>query len=221
MERVIRVTGKGNISVKPDLIRLNLNLIEVCETYEEALEKSADETETLRNCLETLGFSKTDLKTISFRIDTRYEDYQDKDKVWKRRLAGYEFRHNLKVEFDMDNELLGKVLYELAHSLVKPELNIVHTVKNVEAAKNMLLGKAIEDSMVKAKVLAQAAGVELGEIVTIDYSWGDKAFEEVTMRRNVSMVLAQGECRAKSYNMDVEPEDINVSDTVMVVWKIK
>ena len=35
MERTIKVTGKGKISVKPDLIQLNINAGEVYQDYSE------------------------------------------------------------------------------------------------------------------------------------------------------------------------------------------
>ena len=40
MERTIRVTGKGQISVKLDMIRLMLILEDKRDTYEETLEQS-------------------------------------------------------------------------------------------------------------------------------------------------------------------------------------
>lgn len=49
---------------------------------------------------------------------------------------------------------------------------VVHTVKDPEAAKNVLLGKAIDDAKEKSSVLTQAAGVTLKAIQSIDYSWG-------------------------------------------------
>ena len=36
MEKTMRVTGKGKLSVKPDLIRLLLDTTKVCKTYEDA-----------------------------------------------------------------------------------------------------------------------------------------------------------------------------------------
>ena len=48
-----------------------------------------------------------------------------------------------------------------------------YTIKDVEAAKNELLGKAVAESKKKAQVLTDAAGVKLGNIISIDYSWGE------------------------------------------------
>ena len=45
-----------------------------------------------------------------------------------------------------------------------------------EKAKNELIGRAVKDSMEKASVLAEASGAKLGNIMSIDYSWGEMDF---------------------------------------------
>ncbi|MGN1083500.1 MAG: SIMPL domain-containing protein, partial [Lachnospiraceae bacterium] len=137
MERTIRVTGKGKISVKPDRIQLLLTLEDVRENYAETLKTSAEQTEGLKDCFETLGFQRSDLKTVSFQTDAEYESYQDEKNNWKRRFVGYKFVHGMKIEFDADHQLLGKVLYALAHGTVRPELHINYTIRDTEAAKNL------------------------------------------------------------------------------------
>lgn len=220
MERTIRVTGKGTISVKPDMIRLLLTLEDMYDTYDKTLEQSTVQVELLKDCFEKLGFQRSDLKTLSFNVDTEYESYQDFQKAWKKRFLGYKFVHRLKIEFDADNKRLGQVLYALAHAPIKPEFRINYTIKDSEAAKNQLLGKTVADSKEKAKVLTEAAEVTLGEIITIDYSWGEITFLSEPMDRCMS--LAEECCMPNgSYDIDIEPDDIDVSDTVTVVWGIR
>lgn len=221
MERTIRVTGKGKISVKPDRIRLLLNLEDIRETYDETLQQSTEQVEILKDTFENLGFARTDLKTLSFNVDTKYESYRDKNNDWKQRFEGYEFKHSMKIEFDADNKQLGKVLYALAHCPVRPEFRINYTIKDPEAAKNELLGKAVTDSKVKAKVLTEAIGVEIGEVITIDYSWGEVDFVINPMNKLMESCTSYNCEDSSSYDIDIEPDDIDVSDTVTVVWSIR
>ena len=219
--RTIRVTGKGQIKVKPDMTRITLSLEGLYPEYGETLRRSSEDTELLKNLLAGFGFERSDLKTLNFSVDTEYESYKDKG-TYKQRFVGYRLRHLMKVEFDSDNERLGRVLYALANCPVKPEFRLSYTVKDPEAAKNELLGKAVTDAQEKASVLTQAAGVSLKDIQSIDYSWGQINFEVQPMSR---MLMAE-ECReapiagAGSYDMDIEPDDIEVSDTVTVLWEI-
>ena len=93
MERTIRVTGKGNISVKPDTIRLRISLEDIFREYDDALRHSADSVELLKDIFAGLGYDRKALKTVYFNINTEYESYQDRDKSWKRRFKGYKYTH--------------------------------------------------------------------------------------------------------------------------------
>ncbi|NLG05575.1 MAG: SIMPL domain-containing protein [Clostridia bacterium] len=221
MERTIRVTGKGNLSVKPDMIRLIMTIEGMQEEYDKAVEQSASMTEAIKDVFESLDFERNSVKTLYFNISTEYESYQAKDKSWKRRFIGYKFVHRTKVEFPSDNKRLGKVLYALGHSAVCPEFRIEYTVAEPEKCKNELLARAVADSREKAEVLAKAANVSLGDIITIDYSWGEIEF----ISRPMEHMMLEECCMREApvggaYDMDIDPDDIDVSDNVTVVWKI-
>ena len=216
--RTIRVTGKGQIRVKPDQTRITLSLEGLYPDYGETLRRSAEDTEKIKDLLTGLGFARTDLKTLNFNVDTEYESYQEKN-TYKRRFVGYKYHHQMKGEFNSDNDRLGKVLYALAKCPLQPEFRLSYTVKDPEAAKNELLGKAVADARAKAQVLTQAAGVTLKDIQSIDYFWDRIDFEIQPMNR----MLMRSDCAAKgvdSYDIDIEPDDIQVSDMVTVLWEI-
>ena len=221
MERTIRVTGKGKLSVKPDTIRLRINMEGIYPEYDKALQKSSEAVELLKDLVEKQGYKRKELKTLYFNIDTEYESYQDRDKSWKRRFQGYKYVHRMKIEFPADNQRLGKMLYALAHCPVSPEFSIEYTVSDPEASKNELLGKAVKDSLKKASVLAEASDVKLGKIINIDYSWGEIDFVSKPLREMSLRCCAEDEDDAVAYNMDIEPDDIDMTDTVTVVWEIQ
>ena len=132
-----------------------------------------------------------------------------------------QFYRKMLVHLGEDNKKLGQVLYALAHSSLKPEFSIEYTVADVEKCKNELLHKAIEDSVQKAQVLTTAANVKLGEIQAIDYSWGEIDF--VTKPMNEMRLMECTECEMSApatYDIDIEADDIDVTDTVTVVWEI-
>ena len=218
--RTIRVTGKGQIKVKPDTMRITMTLTGVFKEYGETLRRSSEDTEALKDVLSPFGFERSDLKTLSFNVDTEYESCRDKNNGYKQRFVGYRFSHILKVEFASDNERLGQILYALANCKVRPEFHISYTVKDPEAAKNLLLGKAVADAREKAAVLTRAGGVKLEAIQSIDYSWGEIDFEYRPMPGDMVMTRCAEAPMAKGYDLDIEPDDIDVSDTVTVLWEI-
>ena len=219
----LRVTGKGQLKVKPDMTRITMTLEVTLPEYGETLRRSSQDTEQLKDLLAGFGFGRSDLKTLNFAVDTEYESYRDKNNDYKQRFIGYKFRHVMKVEFESDNDRLGKVLYALAHSPLRPEFRLSYTVKDPEAAKNELLGKAVRGAKEKAVVLSTAAGVQLKSIQSIDYSWGQIDFEFSPMNRSLMAedCLAAPMAAGAGYSMDIEPDDIEVSDAVTVLWEIE
>ena len=214
--KTIRVTGKGHIQVKPDMTRITLSLEGTYPEYQETIKRSSQDTEQLKDLLASFNFKRSDLKTLYFNIDPQYESYKERG-TYKNRLIGYKFSHTMKVEFESDNERLGEILYALAHCSLQPEIRLSYTVKDQEASKNALLSQAIFDAKEKAAVLTQAADVTLKEIQSIDYSWGQIDFEVNPMEQ---MVLGEPTSARGSYDLDIEPDDIVVTDTVTVIWEI-
>ena len=213
--RTIRITGKGELKLHPDTTRITITLSKLCKEYADALKTSTADTETLKDLFVRFSFDRKDLKTLTFRVDAEYESYREKDE-YKQRLAGYRYRHTVKIDFPSDNALLGKLLYALAKSELDPEFNVSYTVRDKEAAKNELLSKAVSDAKEKAKELTAAAGVSLLEIQSIDYSRNEIAMEVRPMR----MLAAKNAACEEDCSMDIEPDDIEVSDVVTVVWEI-
>ena len=215
MERTIRVKGKGKISVKPDTIKITIKAEGLRWNYDETVEQSTKDTRILRDALEKAGLDPKNLKTTYFSIDSKYESYRDKNDDYKEKFVGYEYEHRTYIEFENDNKILGKVLYELARCDVKVKFDINYTVKDKEKVKNDLLEKAVEDSTTKAKVLAKASGVKLKEILSIDYSWGEIEIYSETMN---DLMLCEA---ASRYDIDIEADDIDVRDTVTITWIIE
>ena len=88
----------------------------------------------------------------------------------------------------------------------------------MEEWDNLRGAKAVRDAKEKAAVLSQAAGVTLKGIQTIDYSWGEVDFK---VRATERMSLPESAaCDSSAFDMDIEPDDIETSDTVTVVWEI-
>ena len=97
MERTIRVTGKGKISVSPDTIKLNISAEGVFKDYAETVSKASEETSLIKEAISNAGLDPKDLKTSHFGVDTEYERYRDKRDDWRRKFVGYKYQHRLNV----------------------------------------------------------------------------------------------------------------------------
>lgn len=219
MERTIRVTGKGKLAVKPDLIELTLSIKDIKKEYDELLKRSSSATNEVKELLEKIGFERKNIKTKSFDINIEYDSYRDKNDKWIEEFKGYSFIHKMKIEFEANNKMLGRVLYTLSKSTSYPSFSISYTVSNPEKYKNKLLEKAINNSKEKATVLANASGVKLGKILSIDYSWSELRISSSPFENKKWFFDEDSE--ESDYVIDVEIDDIDVTDTVTVIWNIE
>lgn len=223
--RELKVTGKGKVVAVPDQIVLNIELNGTEQEYKKAYKQMEVATKEVQDLFQELDFEVKDLKTKKCEIEVSNErKYVEETRSWEFVFKGYEYVHKMKIMFDKDNALLGKVLYGLSKCKSKPEVNISYTVKDVNAIKNTLLKNAIFDSKERAEVLAEAAGVVLGEILKIDYSWGEINLSTSVLDSflDVMRLSDDSDCfEDEKFDMDIEPEDINITDTVTVVWKIE
>lgn len=217
MERLITVKGIANIKVKPDLIVITMNLVSHKYNYDETMKLAAESVDALERAIEEVGFNKKDLKTTRFNITTSYTNYYDKNNKYKSKFDGYKSEQDLKLQFDLDMELLSKVLTAIAKSKVEPRFNIRFSVKDKDVINEELLIKATENARSKAEILTKASRTALGKLVKIDYSLG-----EINIYSNTNYEIEnKSYVMEESYAPNIEPDEINVSDTITFVWEIK
>lgn len=216
MQRTITVKGTGTAKAAPDQVRIILNLEATDPAYEGAMRIAEKQIETLKETLATVGFDRKSLKTMCFDVSADYEREKDNNGNYKRVFNGYTCSHRLKLEFDFDIQHLGKTLSAIAFCLAEPDLSIGFTIKEPNGIRAELLRNAAENAREKAEILCSAAQVKLGELLTIDYHWGELELISNTDYRIADRCMAI----AAGHEIDIEPEDISLSDTVTFVWEI-
>ncbi len=215
MDRTIVVKGLGKVSVNPDLTVIGMTLAATDKKYDRAMETASAQIEDLRAALLVAGFEKSDLKTTDFNVRSRYESVKDQNGNYQNVFAGFEVDHSLKLEFDFDMNKLNEVLTAIANCKANPRFSIGFSVKDQSAVKEALLVSEVENATQRAKILAKAAGVRLGALQKIDYNWGELQLVSPTAYKMEEKCLA-----ARCAPVDIHPDNINVSDTVTLVWEI-
>ena len=219
MNRTITIKGIGKLSLKPDQTVVSPTLKTVRADYDKAMDEAAKHLEQLRSAIAEIGFTKDDLKTTSFDVGTEYENERDKNGNYKQIFVGYRVTHGLKLEFDFDSQRLSKVLGAIAVCIAEPELNVQFTVKDKEAVDAALLQSACANAKAKAEILTKASGVTLGELDSIDYNWSELHLYSLTHYEMDPPCMARASAAPTA--MDIEPDDIDVSDSVTFVWEIR
>lgn len=219
MKRTITVKGVGSVSARPDYITLTLSVTEKNMDYETAMDGAAKRIAQLERAAAETGFEKGALKTLSFNVNTQYEGVRDDNGNYQNVFAGYACFYRLKLAFGLDSGRLAAVLSAVAASGASPELNISFTVKEPAKVSEALLASAAANAKEKAEALCRASGVELGKLLSIDYSWDELSIVSPTryeMADCAMPLMAAG----KRCTPEIEPDDINLHDTAAFVWEI-
>ncbi len=214
MQKVITVRGSANVKVKPDYVNILVNLETLNVEYGAAMEEAARRIEALKAALKSVKVDPEDLRTTDFGVDTEWEWTKNKYGNHETRVfKGYKIRQNLKLGFDFERERMVAILSAVARSGVDPEFRVQFTVKDKSAVKEELFAKASENARKIAEGLCRGVGKSLGDIININYSW-----EEIDIYHEFD------DCRemkcTEGAAPDINPEDLDASDSVTFTWEL-
>lgn len=219
MSRTITVKGIGRATAKPDTVVLSMSLDSRAAEYSKAMEIAAGSISDITQTLMGAGFEKDSVKTTNFNVRTDYENVKDnRSGQYHREFRGYVVAHNLKLEFGFDMKRLSQALSAVAECPAHPQLSISFVVKNTTAVNEEMLRSATKNAKEKAEVLCDAAGVVLGKLLSIDYNWGELNICSPTQYGVAEECLA---APMMARSIDIEPDDIDVSDTATFMWEIE
>lgn len=217
MAKTITVKGIGKASAKPDQVVLNITLESRDMNYQKAVESSAQKLEKLKKSLSGIGFDKESIKTTYFNVRTDYIQIQDEKGMFQNDFNGYVVSHALKLSFDFESDRLSDTLTTVTESLTNPQLTIEFTIKDPSKINETMLRSATSNAKSKAEILCSASGVQMGEILSIDYNWSDRNYRSGT---RFEMAEDSMPMMAMKSSINIVPEDIEAGDTVTFVWQI-
>ncbi len=217
-QKTITVTGRGNVSVKPDITRVSLYISAVRPEYIDSFNLAQDYNRQIKGIMTRLGLDEKLPKTTRFDITKETRHVYIKGDYDHEEFVGYKLRQDVDIDLSMDTAVLGSFLEALGKELTDTEISISYAVSDSKQAQYDLLEDAAKDSKEKALRIARAVGCELGEVLNINYSWRRIDFlreESYDPRLGCDKMAAPGS------SLDIEPEDLKASDDVTIVWEIK
>ncbi len=203
----ITVRGTGKATVPPDVTEISLSVSTRRRDYAATLTRLNEKVERLRQAVESAGVDRAAVKTTNFDISVHRTE---RGKTWYD--DGFEASHDVRIDLPMDNDLCNRVLHALADSRIAAQMRVRFRVSDPRILRRALLSDATRNARVDAEAMAAAAGCRLGRIRGIDYSWSEHRFgvyADMSMDRMASMAMP-----------DLQPDDVEASDTVKVVWEL-
>lgn len=215
MKRKLQITGRGKLSIAPDTIILAFNASALEWEYEKAVNALNAKVEELRTIIEIQGIDRKDLKTKDFEIH--------KSTTWNRKTEksefnGYSASHSLELELPLDKSVINSLLSQIARKLDNLDFGISFGVKDASEHQQQLILQAIAKAKENAGLIAGATGVELLEILHIDYSFRELLIR--SQRHDYPVYESNMLMEASSPAPDFEPDDIDVAETVTITWRI-
>ena len=213
VQRTLTVKGTAQTALKPDLMIVSQTVRCSALRCKDAMQESDRRVEEIRDRLVALGFAREALKTTDFYVAPSYENETDERGCVRKKFLGYVCTHALKIEFEADCRRLDEALCAIAYGEADPEISLQFVVKDKEAAKKDLLRRAMEDAKKSAEALAEGAGVRLQGIVSIDYGGASQRVAPVA-------AYSVGLFAREAAPANLIPDDVEMSDSVTVVWEI-
>ncbi len=164
---VISVAGEGSSSIAPDMAVLNLSVVKVEKTAREALDGNNKAMSDVLDALKKAGVAERDMQTSGFSVQPQFRFPQSSDgQPQPPELLGYQVSNSLTVRV-RDLSKLGAIIDQSVTLGVNQGGDIQFTNDKPESAMEAARKDAVADAMRKARTLAEAAGVKLGNVIEI------------------------------------------------------
>lgn len=199
--RQITVTGEGVVMAVPDMAVISMGVRHSDANPAEAMTKVSAAAQAMVDRLKSLGIAAKDLQTSNLSL-RQLESYGSGN---KRRIDGYEAANTLTVRIrDLDGlgQVLTAVLQDGANQFGGLNFALSDPAEATDAARQA----AVKDAMAKAALYAAAAGVELGDVLSI--SEVSTGFNPRPMMRMEMAAMADA---------PVEAGELSLSQQVMLV----
>ena len=206
----VTVNGTGIVTLKPDTATIVLGVSETAKGAVQAQSTVNKKIEAIKKALIKAGAKEADISIGDLSVWGNY-DYSDGQ---DQKLTGYTASHTLSItasDMDKVGPLIDASLTAGANQLQ----SVTFSVKNNDDAYDKALKLAIEKAREKAEVMAAAAGLKLGAIMTLtegtDYGYGPI----------VNAKYAEADMSAGAAPTQIDTGMVTISATVTVVFGLE
>ena len=207
MPRTVSVSATGTVSAEPDLAAIATGVVAEGDTARAALSANTAAMAKLIEGLKTNGIAPKDIKTVSFNVQPRYQNYKDGRPAT---INGYQVINQVRIVV-RDLDKLGQVL-DTAVTLGANQMGgIEFQVSAAETLKDEARRNAMANALRRAKLFAASAGAEVGEVIAIAED----------MAAPISRPMMQARAAMSSEAVPIERGTQALEVRVNVTWALK
>ncbi|MFA7685291.1 MAG: SIMPL domain-containing protein [Candidatus Gracilibacteria bacterium] len=213
--RTITVDGEGKITATPDTAIIDLSVVSQGKTVKAVTEDGNKKMTAVIAAVKNLKVDAKDITTTQFSLYPQY-DYQDYSSP---RITGYELNQSITVklkgvdQLDKVDDVIDAGLTAGANRVGQ----LTFDVDDMAAVKKQSRQKAFDAAKLKAKEMADAAGVNLGRVVTFSEGYT----YQPQMYANYKMDYAAEEAMPITAATPIQPGSKDFSMNVSVTYEIE
>lgn len=162
--RTIRVTGEGKASAAPDMAVIHTGVVTQATTAAEAVAANNEQMAKIMATLKDLKIADKDIQTSNFSVQPVYEPHREQ-RV-SPRIAAYQVSNQVQVKVRKVADL-GRALDALVSSGSNQLNGVSFQLADPKPVLNQARAAAVADAQERAELYAKAAGVRVGEVLTI------------------------------------------------------
>jgi uncharacterized protein len=162
--RTIRVTGEGKASSAPDMAVIHTGVVTQAPTAAEAVAANNEQMQKIMATLKELKIADKDIQTSNFNVQPVYE--QNREQRVAPRIAAYQVSNQVQVKVRKLTDL-GRALDALVSSGSNQLNGVSFQLADPKPVLDQARAAAVADAQERAALYAKAAGVRVGEVLTI------------------------------------------------------
>ena len=162
-QRMINVTGSGQVYLTPDVAYINIGVHSVADTVGEALKLNNSQATAVASSLKELGVDAKDIQTNAFNVYPQ-QQFGPQGEVIK---TSYAVDNSVFVTV-RDLSKLGQILDVVVQNGANAINGITFDVLDKTKALSQVRQMAVSDARKQAQELADTAGVKLGDLISLN-----------------------------------------------------
>ncbi|MGR3270728.1 DUF541 domain-containing protein [Thalassococcus profundi] len=161
----ISVSGEGSAFAAPDMATITLGVTARAKAADEAMAETSRITDAILQRLSAFDVAPRDTQTSDLSLNPVWSNRPGTNEA--QRIDGFEASNRLTVRvrnLEQLGDILGEVLSDGANRLGGLSFGLQYPEPLMEEARR----KAVEDAMARARTYAEAAGMTLGPVMSIN-----------------------------------------------------
>jgi uncharacterized protein YggE len=205
--RRMAVQGEGSVSVAPDMASVTIGVSTFDKDASVAMAQNAAEMANVIDVVAAAGIDKEDMQTLQLSLNPRWENRSGSR---ENEVVGYEATNSVRLrvrKLDSLGDVIDAVAQVGANRIHGIQFGLLNPRPHLDAARK----NAVLDAKVKAKLYAEAAGVELGDIMNIS--------EPTTNTEPRGMMMAEMAMGRSS--APISEGELSLSATINVIFALE